>query len=177
MGINNLGLYHNWVGEKSRKILNELTEEEFDQDCGEILGSVRQKVEHMVFALITCFSHLNENLPFMEESLPETYRKVAGYTRDMLMDCWEDLDKRIKSGITDDLRGTVELKRGDGGSFCLKLDDLYLQYIIHSIYHRGQLNYNLKFLNKPRINADYLFYFDKLDASLEENQEICSLEK
>ena len=176
MGLKNLGLYHNWVGKKSREILSELTEEEFNRDCGEILGSVRQKVEHMIFALITCFSHLNENLPLMEESLQETFHNVSGYTMDELLDCWDDIDNHLTDGFITD-SGTVELKRQDGGSFCLMRDDFYLQYILHTIYHRGQVNYCLKFLGKSRINADYLFYFDEVDTSLEENQQICELQE
>jgi len=171
----NLGLYYNWAGKKSREQLGGLTEEEFNRDCGEILGTVSQKVQHIIFALITCFSHLNEKLPFMEESLEETYQKVAEYSMEQLMDCWEVLDSRLSNGFTSDLRSTVELQRQDGGSLCLMRDDLYLQYILHTIYHRGQLNYCLKFLGKTRINTDYLFYFDELDTSLEGNQEICDL--
>jgi len=111
----------------------------------------------------------------MEESLEETYQKVAEYSMEQLMDCWEVLDSRLSNGFTSDLRSTVELQRQDGGSLCLMRDDLYLQYILHTIYHRGQLNYCLKFLGKTRINTDYLFYFDELDTSLEGNQEICDL--
>ena len=174
MGLKNLGLYHRWAGKKSREILSGLSEEEFNRDCGEILGSVRQKVEHIIYSLITCFSHLNERLSFMEESLQGTYLKVAGYTIEQLLDCWDDIDEHLSDGLIND-SGTIELKRKDGGSFCLMRDDLYLQYILHTIYHRGQVNYCLKFLSKPRINADYLFYFDELDTSLEDNQNICYL--
>ncbi len=176
MGLKNLGLYHNWVGKKSREIIDELTEEEFNQDCGEILGSVRHKVEHMIFSLITCFFHLNEKLPFMEESLEKTYQKVAEYKTEQFLVLWNDLDKYITDGLIND-SGTVELRRRDGDSFCLLRDDLYLQYILHTIYHLGQLNYCLKFLEKPRINSDYLFYFDELDTLLEDKQKLCDLEE
>ena len=104
----------------------------------------------------------------MENSLQETYQKVASYTTKELLECWEYLDNQLKEGISGDLRGTVAIQRRDGESFCMLISDLYLQYIFHTIYHRGQLNYCLKFLEKPRVNADYIFYIDELDTSLEE---------
>ena len=53
MGLENIAKYHFWVGEIARDILMELSEEEFTQDHGEILGSIQTKVEHIIFALLT----------------------------------------------------------------------------------------------------------------------------
>jgi uncharacterized damage-inducible protein DinB len=47
--------------------------------------------------------------------------------------------------------------------FKMNSDDLLLQYILHTLYHRGQLNYYLRALDKDRIDADYLYYFDELN--------------
>jgi uncharacterized damage-inducible protein DinB len=96
---------------------------------------------------------------------------VNSFSKEELLSCWEDLDTKVSDGLQNDLEGTVEIQRRDGNSFCLKREDFYLQYIFHTIYHRGQLNYCLKALGKDRIDGDYLFYFDELDLIVDERIE------
>ncbi|MHA2225911.1 MAG: DinB family protein [Candidatus Hodarchaeales archaeon] len=168
MGMRNMAMYHLWAGDKSRQILRDLTEEEFEKDLGPVLGSIREKVIHTISALLRCFSLLKIELSYFDKSLQETYQKITLYSFDELLDCWEDLDKCLVEGVKHHSKGTVEIPRRDGDSFCMMRNDFYVQYITHTIYHRGQLNYCLKALNKPRIDADYLYYFDELDTSLDE---------
>ena len=168
MSLKNLALYHLWVGEKSREMLKTLTEEEFRKEVDEIIGSVRQKVEHVIHALITCYIHLEVEVEHLGNSFEETVQNIANLTDKDLLKCWQDLDKRLSNDLSSDNVGTIEIQRLDGASFCMKREDFYLQYILHTIYHRGQLNYCLKALNKPRIDGDYLFYFDEVDTALDE---------
>lgn len=168
MSLKNLAQYHHWVGEKSREILKTLTEEEFRKEFNNILGSVRQKVEHIVHALLFCYTHLKVEVDHMGSSFEETIQTITHLTDEELLTAWQDLDERLSKDLFSDNIGTVELQRQDGSSFCLKREDFYLQYLLHTVYHRGQLNYCLKALDKPRINGDYLFYFDELDTALDE---------
>ena len=169
MALRNVALYNIWVGKKSREKLSILTEKDFNQKLEDPLGSIRQKVEHIILALLTCFSHLEVDLPYFGNTFDETIEKINSYSLEELLSCWEDLDKKVSDGLEHNLEGTVEIQRRDGISFCLKKEDFYLQYIFHTIYHRGQLNYCLKVLGKDRIDGDYLFYFDELDLIVDED--------
>jgi uncharacterized damage-inducible protein DinB len=169
MSLKNLALYHHWVGEKSREILKTLSEEEFRKEINETIGSVRQKVEHIIHALLFCFHTLKVEVNHSGTTFKETIQNIAQLNETDLLICWQDLDKRLSNAFITDNTGTVEIQRKDGNSFCLKRDDFYLQYLLHTVYHRGQLNYCLKALNKPPINGDYLFYFDEVDTALDDN--------
>ncbi|MHA1977108.1 MAG: DinB family protein [Candidatus Hodarchaeales archaeon] len=170
MGMKNLVNYHLWVGEKSRTILQEVSEEDFLQDLGSTLGSTKDKVVHICSALLRCFSLLKIDLDFFDLKVEGGfYHLVDEYSRIGLIELWKNLDNQLAYEMQNNLEGTVAVPRNDGESFCMMKNDFYLQYIIHTIYHRGQLNYCLKALNKSRIKGDYLDYFDELDTSVDEN--------
>jgi uncharacterized damage-inducible protein DinB len=96
------------------------------------------------------------------------YNLVDEYSQKALLLLWDKLDSQLVYEIINNLDGTVAVPRNDGDSFCLMKIDFYLQYITHTIYHRGQLNYCLNKLKKPRIEGDYLYYFDEIDTKLDE---------
>ena len=170
MGMKNLANYHLWVGEKSRMILQEFSEEDFVQDLGSTLGSTKSKVVHICSALLRCFSLLKLNLEFFDLHVEGGfYHLVEEYSRIELIELWKKLDTQLVFEIQNNLDGTVAVPRNDGESFCMMKDDFYLQYILHTIYHRGQLNYCFKALKKPGVEGDYLYYFDELDTSVDEN--------
>ncbi len=171
MGMKNLAKYHLWVGEKSRALLQELSEEEFVLDLGSTLGSTKEKVVHICSALLRGFSLLKIELSFFDQlNAPGGfYHLLDENTQSTLIELWKNLDYQLGHEIQNNLDGTVAVPRRDGDSFCMMKDDFYLQYIIHTIYHRGQLNYCFKALNKPRVEGDYLYYFDELDTSVDEN--------
>ncbi|MFX0151345.1 MAG: DinB family protein [Candidatus Hodarchaeota archaeon] len=169
MGLENLAKYHYWVGEKTRKILMGLTDEEFKKNLGEILGNIQTKVEHIIFALLTCFNTLDMNLEYFEDTFEKTIQKIQSFSKKELLACWKDLDNILVKTLDENLVGTVSILRRDSDSFCLKREDFLLQYVLHTVYHRGQLNYCLRALKKNRIEGDYLFYFDEIDKCLDQN--------
>jgi len=170
MVYTNLAKYHLWAGTESRKILQDLTPNEFKTDLGDELGSVEAKVQHILLALLFCFLRLNIDFPFFQnDSEKEIFRRLHLLSKNDLLTCWEEADKTLVSSMQ--VKGsTVTIKRSDGDTFCLLREDFFLQYILHTVYHRGQLNYCLKALGKERINADYLFYFDNLDRQMDKFQ-------
>ncbi len=170
MGMKNLANYHLWVGDKSREILQSLSEEEFFRNLDPILGSTKNKVVHICSALLRCFSLLKKDLEFFDLHIEGGfYQIVDQYSQSELIQLWEQLDNQLVSEIQNNSDGTVAVPRNDGDSFCMMKLDFYLQYITHTIYHRGQLNYCLKKLEKPRIEGDYLHYFNEIDTALDEN--------
>ena len=159
MGIINLGKYHLWAGNESRNQLEKLSDEEFSQNLSLNIGSVREKIEHIVLAIESCFLRISKNSGSPEEIMD----RIKSMTNKELLKHWEQRDREISNALQQDTNDKVVIQRMDQSSFVMNLDDYYLQYVLHTIYHRGQLNYCLKKLNKGRIDADYLYYFDELN--------------
>ncbi|MHA2292371.1 MAG: DinB family protein [Candidatus Hodarchaeales archaeon] len=164
MNIKNIGDYHLWAGDESRKKLRELTDEDFHKELGQTIGSVREKVIHILLALASCFYNLKFESDLIKGSREETLEAMNSLCMKELLDYWQKYDKEIRTVLMGFSNETVTIPRVNGSSFVLNLNDFYLQYVMHTIYHRGQLNYCLKKLGQDRINADYLFYFDDLDS-------------
>ncbi len=163
MGIINLGKYHLWAGNESRKQLEKLSDEEFSQNLSPNIGSVREKVEHILLAIESCFLRITKS----SSSPEEIVNQLKSTPNKELLEHWEQRDKDIAEAFQQNMKRSIRIQRMDESSFVMNLDDYYLQYILHTIYHRGQLNYCLKKLKKERINADYIYYFDELDIQEE----------
>ncbi len=163
MGIADLGNYHLWAGNETRKQLENFSKKEFSLDLGPILESVRRKVEHIILAIESCLRRITSN----SSSPEEIVNHIKSMTIKELLKHWELRDKEIAKAFQQDMNRTITIQRINDSSFTINLDDYYLQYVLHTVYHRGQLNYCLKKLEKERIDADYLYYFNELD-----NQEV-----
>jgi len=167
MDSRHLAEYHVWAGEKTRKIVELLSEVEYEKEIDKILGSIKEKSSHIVNALLFCFQQMKIEFEYLAESSRETIEQTYSLSREELMWCWKMADDKLAELILEERSGTVTYSRNDGESFCLQVDDFLLQYLFHTIYHRGQLNFCLKALEKPRIDSDYLFYFAELDKKLQ----------
>lgn len=154
-----LGKYHLWAGIQSRKQLEKLTDEEFSKYLGSTIGSIRGKVEHIILAIESCFRKINNDSSPLDKFV-ERFKKMS---KKELLTHWEHRDKQIANGFQQATKKNIIIERMDNSSFVMNLNDFYLQYILHTVYHRGQLNYCLKKLNKERIEADYLYFFDELN--------------
>jgi uncharacterized damage-inducible protein DinB len=164
MGLAHLAKYHQWTGTLARSILENLTEEEFSRDLGEPIGSIRDKVIHILLAFETMTGHLTKDWDSVEVAA-ERFQTMS--CRELLQH-WEQKDQEIILGLEKEVNEAVSIQRADGSEFTMNIDDFYLQYVLHTVYHRGQLNYCLKSLGKERIDADYIYYFDYLDKPLED---------
>ncbi|MFX0085825.1 MAG: DinB family protein [Candidatus Hodarchaeota archaeon] len=160
MIFSNLVKYHLWANNLAREIINKLTEEEFSKDFGKIIGSVRDKVEHIVLALETCFAFLKNDWIDYEK----TVGKIKTFSMNELIEYWVEKDKELSRKLNKiDFKPVIIQRKGENDYFKMNGDDFILQYILHTVYHRGQLNYCLRALNKERIEADYIYYFDELN--------------
>ena len=154
-----LGKYHLWAGNQSRKQLEKLTDEEFSKNLSSTIGSIQDKVEHTILAIEFCFRRITN-----DSSPPDrTVERIKKMSKKELLTHWEQRDQQIANGLQQVTKENMIIERMDGSSFVMNLNDFYLQYVLHTVYHRGQLNYCLKKLNKERIEADYLYFFDELN--------------
>lgn len=169
MNQRHISNYYIWAGKKTRVIIDSLTDEEYYHEIDQILGSVRGKVTHMVLAILICFHHLKLDFKYLRKTPEETINHLNTLNKKDFMQCWQLSDELFAKQFKDEHTGTVTLSRKDGESYCLPIGDLLLQYLFHTIYHRGQLNYCLKALKKPRVDTDYLFYFMDLDQQMEQD--------
>ena len=159
MGNENLGKYHLWAGKESRKQLERVTDDEFSKNLGSTVGSLREKVEHIILAIEFCFRRITDDTSSPEELV----KRIKNMSKSELLKHWERKDNELSNGLQQAIKKAIIIERMDESSFVMNLDDFYLQYVLHTVYHRGQLNYCLKKLNKERIEADYLYFFDELN--------------
>ncbi|MFX1508613.1 MAG: DinB family protein [Promethearchaeota archaeon] len=158
-----LGKYHLWAGNQSRKQLEKLTDEEFSKNLGSTIGSIQDKVEHIILAIESCCRRITyDSSP--PDKLVEGIKRMS---KKELLTYWEQRDHQIANGFQQATKRNMIIERMNGSSFLMNLNDFYLQYVLHTVYHRGQLNYCLKKLNKERIEADYLYFFDELNIQEE----------
>lgn len=144
-----------------------LSDEEYEKEIDEILGSTKEKSIHIAIAILFCFHRMNIDFEYLADNPQATVQKTASLPREEFMRCWKMADDRFRSLIMEERSGTITVTQKDGESFCIQANDFLLQYLFHTIYHRGQLNYCFKALNKPRVDSDYLFYFAEIDKRLE----------
>ncbi|MHA2190549.1 MAG: DinB family protein [Candidatus Thorarchaeota archaeon] len=151
MVFKNLGNYHVWAGNEFRPALRDLSDEEFAQELGG--RSIKQTCQHIVGALETCFLIIDKK---DDKSL---YEWIETASKTDLLNRWEYLDQRLGPIICEIPQGKIEVSHVSESPFELDLMDFYLQYMIHTTYHRGQLAHILRSLGKDVTGTDYLFYF------------------
>ncbi|MFQ5976795.1 MAG: DinB family protein [Candidatus Heimdallarchaeota archaeon] len=144
MSLSNIGRYHQWVGGQARTLLAELTDEHFTKDLGAPIGSVRDKVVHILEALETMKAFLTNDW----EAARANVESFALMKPDTLLEYWQKADHFLATKLQGPLSGSVTIQRGNNSAFVMSLGDFYLQYVLHTVYHRGQLNYCLKVLGK-----------------------------
>ncbi|MFW9779352.1 MAG: DinB family protein [Candidatus Heimdallarchaeota archaeon] len=161
MILSNLGKYNLWAGNESRKILQKLALDKFDKIFEEPIGSLRKKVEHILLAYETCYSFYYSRW----DDIEKRRERVKSMTKAELLEYWEVKDRFLAEQLEKRAVEKVRIQRtSQNDYFVMSGGDFLVQYILHTVYHRGQLNYCLKLLDSPRIEADYLYFFDELDA-------------
>ena len=93
MSLSNIAKYHLWVGDQTREILRDLTEEEFSRDLGEPIGAVRDKVMHILQAFETCFALLTNDW----DSLEKTTKRLETMNYEEVLQHWEQKDKELQT--------------------------------------------------------------------------------
>ncbi|MFW9800375.1 MAG: DinB family protein [Candidatus Thorarchaeota archaeon] len=147
-----LAEYHGWAGNEIRLVVEELQHKEFTK---KVMGesSVKSICEHIVLALTTCFL-LADN-----SDDKGAYDAVKRASKPELLKKWRQLDHRLSSVVREIPQGTIEVPHISEAPFEIQVLDFYLQYLIHTTHHRGQLAMALRLLGKDVPGTDYLMYF------------------
>ncbi|MHA2253547.1 MAG: DinB family protein [Candidatus Kariarchaeaceae archaeon] len=162
MDLENFANYHVWGSSKLRELVNKLSDEEFSRDLGKPFGNVREICEHIIGALKFCFFLSNGDKK--PEEFYSEFDLMNKMTKVELIEMWTDLDLQLKSVIIEDQEGDVRVPHVSDNPFLINKTDFYLQYLTHSIYHRGQVIWALKKLGKKTLTTDYLFYHAEMDS-------------
>ena len=151
MVFKNLADYHLWAGWKMREVLSDFDSEMFVK---EVNGrSPRALVQHIVLALETCFYFIED------EKDKSVFERVKRLPRQELLKRWEVLDTRLSSAIEEIPQDTIAVKHIKEEPFEIDVVDFFLQYLIHTAHHRGQLATVLSDLGIDVPGTDYLMFF------------------
>ncbi|MFW9788020.1 MAG: DinB family protein [Candidatus Thorarchaeota archaeon] len=143
--------YHLWAGWKIRELLSSLDAEDFSQ---EVFGtSPRELVQHIVLALETCFYFIEG------EKDNSVFDRVKRLPRQELLKRWEILDTHLSNAIDEIPQDRIEVKHIKEESFEIDVVDFFLQYLIHTTHHRGQLAMVLSEMGMEVPGTDYLMFF------------------
>lgn len=150
MVFKNLADYHLWTGWKMREILQDIDADTFVKQVGN--RSPKDLVQHIVLALETCFF-------FAEESKDESiFERVKRLPKQELLKRWEVLDTRLSTAIEEIPQGKMQVTHINKEPFEIDVFDFFLQYLLHTTHHRGQLALVLSNLGYDIPGTDYLMF-------------------
>lgn len=147
--------YQIWADSTVHPIVRDLTEEEFTREIGPPFGSVKNLCVHIVVAIEYNIEKFIKKVDVDGEELYETLENLS---KNELLTKWEETNKKLLEYIRKPEKDIVFPNLVSGGEVVIAPEDFYLQYILHTTYHRGQLLSMLKMLGKEGETTDYLFY-------------------
>jgi len=152
MNLKHLGEYQIWSSMKIREVVEILSDNEYEK---EIEGrSVHGICKHIVGALEMCFLYAE---PIADGH--SVFKVIEEENRQHLMMRWAKLDSKLSELLIENVERSYEVNHMSETPFTLQSKDFYLQYLLHTTYHRGQLALLLASLGKKVPGTDYLFYF------------------
>ena len=150
MVFKHLADYHLWAGWKMRELLSGLDADEFSQ---EVFGtSPRELVQHIVLALETCFFFIDD------EKDKSVFDRAKLLPRQELLKRWEVLDTRLSHAIEEIPQDRIMVKHIKEEPFEIDVIDFFLQYLLHTTHHRGQLAKVLSHMGLEVPGTDYLMF-------------------
>lgn len=153
--------YQVWANNIVRDILREFTEAEFTREIGPPFGSVKNLCMHIIIAIEYNIESFGKKVDLDAEEL---YKTLESLSKDELLAKWEEIDKKLRFHVNQKGEELIEFPNFvSGGEVLIEPADFYLQYVLHTVYHRGQLLSMIKMLGKEGITTDYLFYLFHLE--------------
>jgi uncharacterized damage-inducible protein DinB len=113
---------------------------------------VKSITQHIVLALETCFFIADQS------NDERVFKQALKAPKSQLLARWNELDHRLKETLSRSPTGRIIVPHITEHLFDVAAIDFYLQYIFHTIHHRGQLATLLRRLGKEVPGTDYLMF-------------------
>ena len=133
-----------------RELLSDVDAETFLKVVGG--RSPRDLVQHIVLALETCFFYVDDR---KDDTVFERTKRLP---RQELLQRWEALDTRLSQVIEEIPQGKMTVTHITEEPFEIDVFDFFLQYLLHTTHHRGQLAMVLSNLGYDVPGTDYLMF-------------------
>jgi uncharacterized damage-inducible protein DinB len=163
MDLVKLADYHLWANDRVRSILKDLSQDEYEKDLIPPLGSIKG---HVIHTILACEYNFLTKLDGKKVDVVSIVDRIAGMSIDEMRNYWREIDQElVKLASTHlDLQATFPNFLGEG-EMIVNHDDFFMQYMIHTAYHRSQIMSTMRMLGKVGIGTDYLFYLSSLHNS------------
>ena len=152
--------YHLWANDRVRGIIRGITREEYEKELIPPYNSILRLVIHSILAV-----EYNILLRVKQENADpyEVGDKIASMTIKEVCEHWRSIDLELVdfSSNYQELQATFPNFLGEG-EMTVDHDDFFMQYMIHTAYHRSQIMSAMRMLGKEGIGTDYLFYLSSL---------------
>ncbi len=160
MDLQRLAEYQIWADDQARKLLLDLTEEEFSKDVLPPFGSIRSLCAHIILAIeFNLKRHMDKEEFDLEEYREEIYKAP----KERLLEMWRQADLRLLEYSESRTDETYVFRNFLGeGQITLDQDDYLSQYLLHTQHHRGQIMSALRVMGKEAVTTDYLFYLSDI---------------
>ena len=160
MDLAKLAEYHLWANNRVRKLMLNLSEEEFSRDLIPPQGCIRNLCQHSIIAIEFNLRRHIEKQDVDPYTLHESLIKTP---IPEMMEHWRKVDEEFKDLASTHLDLEAEFPNFLGeGTMTVNHDDFYTQYLVHTAYHRSQIMSAMRMLGKEGIGTDYLFYLSHL---------------
>ncbi len=152
--------YNLWANDRVRKLLSNLSEEEFSRNVLPPYSSIRNLVVHIVSAVKYNLVNHVDGGKVEGNGLWETLNSMA---LKELLGQWREMDLRLTQfSVTHfDLDAVFQNFLGEG-TIKVSHDDYLYQYLTHTVHHRAQIMSALRLMGKEAVGTDYLFYLSDL---------------
>lgn len=160
MNPEKLAEYQIWADGVIIKLLRELSHEEFDRDVLPPFGSIRNLCTHIILAM-----EFNlEGRAWKKKIDPNQIGEaINSLDQEALLSKWRETDAKLleyaKTRTEEDYNFPNFLGEGE---MRVSSGDFFMQYLLHTQHHRGQIMSALRAMEKEAKSTDYLFYLSYL---------------
>ena len=148
----NLAEYHVWSCKKYRDLIASIPSEEYTKEIDH--RTIHGITSHIVAALLTCFYTI-------ESSDDKFWEWLEDASTEEILERWQQLDVRLLKLSLALPKNLVIVNHVSDNPFSLDPADFVMQYLIHTVHHRGQLAMLLRDLGHDVPGTDYLHFFSE----------------
>jgi uncharacterized damage-inducible protein DinB len=160
MELAKLAEYHLWANNRVREMLKSLTDEEYTREIIPPFGSIKNLVIHSVLA---AEYNIKTRVECQTVEPHDVWEQISDMNLPETLAHWQKVDNMLVdfSSTHLDLETVFPNFLGEG-EMPVDHDDFFMQYMVHTAYHRSQIMSAMRMLGKEGVGTDYLFYLSYL---------------